>query len=75
MIGDPLSLDVQSTTITVTMPDTRYSASYQKNSAKSDLVLTRSWTAIHETSPAVVDFRVRAFQAAVTKARELGWIV
>ena len=30
MIGDPLSLDVQGTTITVTMPGTRYSASYRK---------------------------------------------
>jgi len=75
MIGDPLSLDVQSATITVTMPGTRYSVTYQKNSANPHLVLTRSWIALHETSPAVVDFRARAFQAAVAKARELGWIV
>ena len=33
MIGDPLSLDVQGTTITVTMPGTRYSVSYRKTSA------------------------------------------
>lgn len=44
MIGDPLSLDVQSATITVTMPGTRYSVTYQKNSANTHLVLTRSWT-------------------------------
>ena len=75
MIGDPLSLDVQGTTITVTMPGTRYSVSYRKTSANPHLVLTRTWTPAHETSPAVVDFRARAFQAAVAKASELGWIV
>ena len=74
MMGDPLSLDVKCATITVTMPGSNYSVSYQKKPANPQLVLTRSWTAVHETSPGIVDFRARAFQAAVAKARELEWI-
>jgi hypothetical protein len=35
----------------------------------------RSWVDPHITSPAISEFRAHAFQAAVSKARELGWIV
>ena len=39
------------------------------------LKLTRSWIDPHTTSPCVSEFRAHAFQAAVAKALELGWIV
>jgi hypothetical protein len=75
MIGDPLSLAVKGATVTVTMPGTNYSVSYQKKPVNPHLVLTRSWTPARHIAPAIVDFRARAFQAAVLKARELGWMV
>ena len=74
MIGDPLSVEVRSRSITVTMPGTNYAVTYQKHSAGPDLVLTHNWTLVQKTTPAISDFRSRAFLAASAKARELGWI-
>ena len=48
---------------------------YRKRPERPNLVLTRSWVDPHTASPAVGVFRALAFQAAVVKARELGWIV
>ena len=53
--------------IVVTSPGTACMAAYQKAWDRPKLRLTRSW--IDPASPAA------AFQAAVSKARELGWIV
>lgn len=75
MIGDPLSLHVEGTSITVTMPGTDYFVTYQKQSLDPHLVLTRRSIAAKVTTPGIADFRARAFQAAVAKAQELGWIV
>jgi hypothetical protein len=74
MIGDPLTVEVRSSSITVTMPGTNYADTYEKHSAGPHLVLTHHWTLVLKTTPAISDFRARAFLAANAKARELGWI-
>lgn len=61
--------------IIVTKPGTDFMLAYRKRPHSPNLVLTRSWVDPHTTSPAVSEFRAQAFQAAVSKARELGWSV
>ena len=61
--------------IVVTRPGTAFMTAYRKWPDSPMLSLTRSWVDPHTTSPAVSEFRAHAFQAAVSKARELGWIV
>jgi hypothetical protein len=61
--------------IIVTKPGTDFMLAYRKNPDRPNLMLWRSWVDIHITSPAISEFRAHAFQAAVSKARELGWIV
>ena len=46
---------------------------YRKSADSPTLKLTRSWVGPHITSPAINKFRAHAFQAAIKKARELGW--
>ena len=75
MIGDPLNIEDDGTSIVVTMPGTDFSVTYQKPSGSPRLKLLRSRIAANTTSAAKADFRARAFQSAVAKARELGWIV
>jgi hypothetical protein len=48
---------------------------YRKAPERPNLVLTRSWVDPHIMSPEISEFRAQAFQAAVSKARELEWIV
>ena len=48
---------------------------YRKAPERPNLVLTRSWVDPHIMSPEISEFRAHAIQAAVSKARELGWIV
>jgi hypothetical protein len=61
--------------IIVTMPGTDFMLAYRKRPDSPNLVLTRSWEKPTVTSPEISEFRAHAFQAAVSKARELGWIV
>ena len=61
--------------IIVTRPGTDMMTAYRKRPDSPNLALTRSWLEPTTTSPAVSEFRAEAFQAAVAKARELGWIV
>ena len=75
MIGDPLSIEEGGTSIIVTMPGTDFSVTYQKQSGNPQLMPSQSRIAANATSATIADFRARAFQAAVRKARELGWIV
>jgi hypothetical protein len=58
--------------IVVTKPGTDFMLAYRKRPDSPNLVLTRSWEKPTVTSP---EFCAHAFQAAVSKARELGWIV
>jgi hypothetical protein len=79
VVQDGLSGDVhvavEAGAITVTKPGTSYSVTYTKPEDSPHLVMTKSWLEPSLTTPAVSEFRARAFQAAVDKARELGWIV
>ena len=61
--------------IIVTKPGTDFMTAYRKRPDSPTLLLTRSWVNPHITSPEISEFRAKAFQAAVSKARELGWIV
>jgi len=61
--------------IIVTKPGTDFMLAYRKRPDSPNLVLTRSWEKPTVTSPEISEFRAHAFQAAVAKARELGWIV
>ena len=48
---------------------------YRKPFDLPHLVLTRSRVAPTTAAPAMIAFRAQAFEAANSKARELGWIV
>jgi hypothetical protein len=61
--------------IIITKPGTDFMLAYRKRPDSPTLKLTRSWVDPHIISPPVSEFRAQAFQAAVSKARELGWIV
>jgi hypothetical protein len=60
--------------ITVSEVGTDMWVSYDKPPHLPHLVLTDTWLNYMTMSREVSVFRARAFQAAVTKARELGWI-
>ena len=60
--------------IIVTRPGTEMMTAYRR-SIRRTLILTRSWENPTVTSPRINEFRAHAFQAAIKKARELGWIV
>ena len=62
MIGDPLNIEKDGTSIVVTMPGTDFSVTYQKPSGSPQLMLSRSQIAANATSAAIVDFRARAFR-------------
>jgi hypothetical protein len=61
--------------IVVTRPRTDFLTAYQKRPDSPTLKLSRSWVDPRITSPEIIEFWAHAFQAAVAKARELGWIV
>ena len=61
--------------IIVTRPGTDMMTAYRKAPDTPNLILTRSWENPTVMSPDISEFRVHALQAAVNKARELGWIV
>ena len=61
--------------IIVTRPGTDMMTAYRKAPDRPNLILTRSWVDPTVLSPAISEFRAHAFQAAVRKARELGWIL
>ena len=60
--------------IIVTRPGTNMMTAYRKAPDRPNLILTRSWENPTVMSPEISEFRAHAFQAAVRKARELGWI-
>jgi hypothetical protein len=61
--------------IIVTRPGTSFMLAFRKTSDRPNLTLTRSWENPTVSSPEISEFRALAFQLAVSKARELGWIV
>ena len=70
-----LSVTVEGNTITVAQIGTEMWSTHEKRPENPHLVCMGSWREPSATSPAVSQFRARAFQAAIAKARELGWIV
>lgn len=70
-----LKVDVADDEIVVTKPGTTFLLAYRKSVDQSRLVLTRSWMTPTPASRGINEFRALAFQAAVAKARDLGWIV
>ena len=60
--------------ITVTRPATNDSITYRKSEQAPHLELAHSWIALGVTTPEISEFRTQAFQVAMDKARELGWI-
>ena len=60
--------------IIITRPGTDMMTAYRKAADRPNLVLTRSWVEPTVSSPEISEFRAEAFQAAVAKAPELGWI-
>ena len=74
MNADSLQVEIVDAQITVTRPATN-TITYRKSADAPHLELAHSWIALGVTTPDVSEFRTQAFQVAVDKARELGWIV
>ena len=70
-----LRVELEGDEIVVRKPGTSFLLAYAKSVEQPRLVLTRSWMKPATPSPAIGEFRTEAFQAAVSKARELGWFV
>ena len=70
-----LMMSVRGTSITVTKQYTNFSVTYEKRPSNPKLELTRRRVTALDAMPAAFKFRALALQAAVYKARELGWIV
>jgi hypothetical protein len=68
-----LHVELDGDEILVTSPGTDFLLAYRKTPDRQNLELIKSWPLV--TSRAVSEFRALAFQAAVDKARELGWLV
>jgi hypothetical protein len=73
--GSDLRIDLEGDEIVVRKPGTSFMLAYSKSAELPRLVLTRSWMKPTTASPVTGEFRTAAFQAAVSEARELGWIV
>ena len=67
-----IQVQVEDDEIVITKPGTAFLLGYRKSAEEPCLVLTCS-----RVSPvaSISEFRAQAFQAAASKARELGWIV
>ena len=74
MNADCLQVKLVDGQITVTRPATNDTITYRKSEQAPHLELAHSWTALGVTTPEISEFRTQALQAAVEKARELGWI-
>ena len=73
--GVELHVELDGDEIVVTKPGTDFLVAYRKRFDSPTLKLTRSWEKPTVTSPEISELRAHAFHAAVSKARELGWIV
>ena len=75
MNADDLEVEIVDGQITVTRPATNDTITYRKSADAPHLELAHSWITLSVTTPEISEFRTQAFQIAVDKARELGWIV
>jgi len=70
-----LELHIHHTQIIVSLPDTRFTMTYQASSEAPRLVELPFRARDDKTAPmSLTEVRWRAWQAAFEKARELGWI-
>ena len=72
---DGFQVEIVNGQIAVTRPATNDTITYRKSADAPHLELAHSWIALGITTPEISQFRNEAFQVAVDKARELGWIV
>jgi hypothetical protein len=70
-----IKVELDGDELVVTRTGTGFMLAYRKRTDSPNLVLTRSWLKPTVASPEISEFRAHAFQAAVSKARELGWTV
>jgi hypothetical protein len=75
MSGAGVELHVELDGDEIVVAGADFLVTYRKRFDSRTLKLTRSWEKPTVTSPDISEFRAHAFQAAVSKARELGWIV
>ena len=75
MNADSLQVEIVDGQITVKRTATNDTITDRKSADAPHLELAHSWIALGVTTPDVSEFRTQAFQVAVDKARELGWIV
>ncbi|MGZ9204613.1 MAG: hypothetical protein ACXW37_11390 [Nitrospira sp.] len=69
-----VTVEVREKLIIVTKPGTDFAVTYEMREDADHIVMTQTWMPSHVASPTNSEFRTLAFQAAVDKARELGWI-
>ena len=69
-----ISVEVKGKSIVITKPGTDCAVTYQKDPDAPHLIMTHTWLPASVTSPAAAAFRAQAVRAALSKARELGWI-
>ena len=69
-----LRVELEGDEIVVRKPGTSLLLGYSRSIEQARLVLTRSCVKPNIPSPSIGEFRAQALQAAVSKARELGWI-
>jgi hypothetical protein len=70
-----LNVELVGKEIVISKPGTDVMTAYRKAGDRPKLVLSRGWLQLTTISLERCQFRSLAYQAAVTKARELGWIV
>ena len=70
-----IKVEIDGDEIVVTKTGTDFLLAYRKGPDSPNLVRTRSWEKPTIASPGISEFRAHAFQAAVSKAHELGWVV
>jgi hypothetical protein len=75
MMGNNLTVTIEGNKVIVVGPGTDFWVSYDKRPNTPHLILTDTGLNWTKMSPEVSPFRAEAFQAAITKARQLGWIV
>ena len=72
---DDFQVEIADGQITVRRAATNDTITYRKSVDAPHLELAHSWIALGVTTPEISEFRTQAFQVAVDKARELGWII
>lgn len=70
-----LNVEVHDNSITVTMPATEFSVTYERRPDCEHVVFAKTWLPPDAITPDLATFRSLAFRLALAKARELGWIV